>query len=177
MAIFEFSMVDYPRNHLRFMKSTKFEKHYIYVLIFISKMVLVESLRLLDYVISGQSERSTMWLKVVFTILYIVFSLISWSKALIRHFYSKVAWFSSVFCTWWLNFSVFRLQIEGKQRIVLCVGLLCCQKPIPLVPSINILGALGFLVNLNLVDKPWLQSQKFNYESKARLLRHLVMEK
>ena len=60
MVIFGLSKVDYPRIRIRFIDFTIFGKYYICVLIFSSKMVLVESLRLLDNVTSGQSERSTM---------------------------------------------------------------------------------------------------------------------
>ena len=69
MAIFELSTVDYPRNHLRFINSTNFDKYYVHVLIFWSKMVLVESLRLLEYTRYDSTVTAIAWPKVVPTTL------------------------------------------------------------------------------------------------------------
>ena len=77
MAIFEFSMVDYPINHLRFMNLTIFEKYYVHVLIFLSKMVLVESLRLLEYTRYDPTVTVIPWSKVVPTKVPLDFFLIS----------------------------------------------------------------------------------------------------
>ena len=77
MTIFELSMVDYPRNHLRFINSTNFEKYYVHVLIFWSKMVLVESLRLLEYTRYDQTKGGKCCSNVMSTKLYLDFLLIS----------------------------------------------------------------------------------------------------
>ena len=83
MVIFELSMVDYPRNHLRFMNMTIFEKYYVHVLIFWSKMVLVESLRLLEDTRYDSTVTARAWSKVVPTKVPLDFFLISRFSTLI----------------------------------------------------------------------------------------------
>ena len=83
MAIFGISGVDYPRNSLRFISSTTFAKPYVCVLIFLSKMVLVESLLLLDYKRYDQTKGGICCSKVVSTKLYVDFILMSQLPTLI----------------------------------------------------------------------------------------------
>ena len=97
MAIFGLNRVDYPRKRLTFINLTKFQKYYVCVLNFLSKLVLVESLRLLEYSSTAKSEGGKTWLKVIFTKIYVVFSLISSLWALISHFFSKLTLFSRFF--------------------------------------------------------------------------------
>ena len=56
MAIFELSMVNYPRNHLRFIDLTTYEKAYISVLNFQSIMVHVEWYRLLEHTLYEKTD-------------------------------------------------------------------------------------------------------------------------
>ena len=67
MAIFELSRVDYPRNRLRFINFTTFGKTYVYVLNFLSKMVLLESLLLLEYIRYGTTKGGIWCSKVMST--------------------------------------------------------------------------------------------------------------
>ena len=77
MAIFELSRVDYPRNRLRFTNSTTFGKTYVHVLIFLSKMVLPESLLLLEYKRYGTTKGGIHCTKVMSTNDHLDFVLIS----------------------------------------------------------------------------------------------------
>ena len=77
MAIFELSMVDYPRNRLIFINSTIFTKYYVYVLTFLSEMVLVKSLRLLEHTRYDSTVTTIAWPKVLSTKVPFGFSLIS----------------------------------------------------------------------------------------------------
>ena len=77
MAIFEFSRLNYPRNHLRFIDLTIFEKPYVCVLNFWSKMVFVECYRHLhvDHTWCGKMDSIKTFSRVVFTKQRVVFLL------------------------------------------------------------------------------------------------------
>ena len=75
MAIFELSGVNYLRNRLSFINLTSFAKHCLCA-IFSSKMILVESLLLLDYMSYDSTKSGKCCWKVVSTKVHLDFMLI-----------------------------------------------------------------------------------------------------
>ena len=83
MAIFGISGVDYPRNSLRLIYLMTFAKPYVFVLLCLPKMVLVEFLLLLVYKRYDQTKGGICCSKVVSTKLYFDFILMSQLPTLI----------------------------------------------------------------------------------------------